>query len=128
MFTTLNPKSRTRLVACLVLLSAVLAGCATTIRPDTHSRYPEHARYDYYYYPTLDIYLETTSGHYWHRNDDRWVRVKHLPPRIHPRNHGRVFLRLDSDRPHYYHKQHRNRYRPRRPALDGVRDDSRERM
>ena len=34
-----------------------------------------------------------------------------LPAHLHPHDHERVFLRLDSDRPQIYHQQHRKRYR-----------------
>lgn len=108
----LMPITRTALAGVLVVLFMLLTGCGTTVGTRTYYHHPAHVWYDYYYYPTLDIYLEIDSGYYWHRNHGHWVRVKHLPPRFTTHGHKRVFLRLDVDHPYRHHKEHYKHYHP----------------
>ncbi|NNJ92136.1 MAG: hypothetical protein HKP55_10700 [Gammaproteobacteria bacterium] len=106
------PITRAALAGVLVVLSMLLTGCVTTVGTKAYYHHPAHVWYDYYYYPTLDIYLEIDSGYYWHRSHDHWVRVKHLPTRFHTHGHKRVFLRLDVDKPYRHHKAPHKRYHP----------------
>lgn len=99
-------------LAVMVALSMLLTACGTTVGTRSYYHHPTHVWYDYYYYPTLDIYLEIDSGYYWHRSHDHWVRVKHLPPRFNTHGHKREFLRLDIDQPYRQHKEHYKHYHP----------------
>jgi len=110
------------LIGALIVLHMGLTGCTTTVVHDDHYRHPTHGWYDYYYYPSVDIYLDISGGYYWYQDHEHWTRVKRLPAHLHPHDEERVFLRLDSDRPHTYHQQHRNRYQrapQRRDDLHG---------
>lgn len=111
MIHSMNRKLRVLLLGALAGMYLGLTGCTTTVAHDGYYHYPSHAWYDYYYYPSVDIYLDISGGYYWYRDHDHWTRVKRLPAHLHPRDHERVFLRLDTERPHTYHQQHRNRYK-----------------
>ena len=122
MISSINSRGRVLLIGALIGLHMGLTGCTTTVAHDDYHQHPTHGWYDYYYYPSLDIYLDISGGYYWYRDHDHWTRVKRLPAHLHPHDRERVFLRLDSDRPHSYHQQHRDRYQrapQRRDDLHG---------
>lgn len=99
----------TRLSAVL-LLAIGLGGCVTG---GVRSHYDHHgygASYDYYYYPTLAVYVDLRDGHYWHRDHDRWHRVKRLPPHYRLHEQPRVLLHLDTEHPYREHSRHRARH------------------
>lgn len=127
----LNTQLRRILAGFVIVLATGLSGCVTTVPSDARYYGRADVRYDYYYYPTADIYLDIASGYYWYHDHDRWARVRHLPPHYRLHDHDRVFLRLDTDRPYRYAVQHRDRYRaqPARTTEHRVRnrDGARER-
>ena len=99
---TLRPIGRRIKIAIALGLSVTFAGCVydpvyygPPAYPDYHPNY-----YDYYYYPSVGVYFHFTSGYYYYRDRDRWVRVKRLPPNIHIDAKDRVKLRIDSDKPY----------------------------
>lgn len=111
MISNIHSKARVLLIGALAGLYVGLSGCTTTVAQDGYYHHPVQGWYDYYYYPSVDIYLDISAGYYWYRDHDHWTRVKRLPAHLHPHDHERVFLRLDSDRPQIYHQEHRKRYR-----------------
>lgn len=86
-----------------------LAGCAPVYygpepRPDW--------RYDYYYYPHVDVYFHVYSGYYFYRDRDAWRRTRVLPSVYVLDPRYRVNLRIRDDRPYVRHPQHRQAYPP----------------
>jgi len=69
--------------------------------------------YDYYYYPSVRVYFQYSSGFYFYISNSRWIRSRVLPPHIRLSDRDRVFLRLKSDKPYKLNRQHAERYRPR---------------
>lgn len=110
MMYNMNSKLRVLLLGALTGIYLGLTACTTTVAHDGYYYHPSHTGYDYYYYPSVDIYLDISGGYYWYRDHDHWTRVRRLPAHLHAHDHERVFLRLDTDRPYTYHQQHRKRY------------------
>jgi hypothetical protein len=111
MFERHSTGARIASVAVVMVTAIGLGGCATRAGPDPYHSYygtPAAVGYDYYYYPSQQVYLEISSGYYWLRDHDRWQRVRHLPSRLRLHEHERVFVRLDSDRPHGRVSGHRD--------------------
>ncbi len=68
--------------------------------------------YDYYYYPSVRVYFQYSSGFYFYISNGRWIRNRTLPPYIRLNPSDRVFLRLKSDKPYQSNRQHVEKYRP----------------
>ncbi len=68
--------------------------------------------YDYYYYPSVRVYFQYSSGFYFYISNGRWIRNRTLPPHVRLNPSDRVFLRLKSDKPYHSNRQHVEKYRP----------------
>jgi hypothetical protein len=123
MFMKLNKSTLRIFAGVLIIMSMALGGCATSVGTQAHYHRPAHVWYDYYYYPTLDIYLEINSGYYWHQSHDKWIRVRQLPPQFKLHGHKPVYLHLDVDQPYRHHKEHRERYLPHPSGRADIRKD-----
>ena len=106
-----------RSVKALLFLGAsgILVGCAYDPvyygPPAYPPYYPDY--YDYYYYPSVGVYFHFTSGYYYYRDRNHWVRTRALPPNIHIDYKDRVKLRVDSELPYNKYPQHRKEYQPK---------------
>ncbi len=80
--------------------------------PPPHVDFRPHY-YDYYYYPSVRVYFQFTSGFYYYHDHQRWVQTRVLPPHIHIDTRDRVRIRIDSDRPYVKHKEHHRIYKPK---------------
>ena len=80
--------------------------------------------YDYYYYPSADVYFNYRTGYYYHHDHGRWNHVRRLPRHIRVHDYDRVHLRARGDRPYLYHDEHRKKYKGNRKNYKhGYRDD-----
>lgn len=111
--------SRSRAAAAVLLPAVMLlaSGCAyDTYRPGSYARTSVHYRpaynYDYHYYPSARAYFHISSGYYYYRPYNTWLRVRTLPPNIYLGPRERVHLRIWSTAPYRYHDIHRQRYHP----------------
>ena len=102
----------------MAVLSAIMlaatAGCSSHYRggPPVYSSAYYHYPYRYHYYPGSEVYFHITSGNYYYRDDNNWLRNRTLPSHHHLDRRDRVPLWIDSDKPHVKHKEHRERYKP----------------
>ena len=69
--------------------------------------------YDYYYYPSVQVYFHFSTGHYYYPHGKRWIRSRVLPPQIHLDSRERVTTRIEGDKPYLKNKQHIQKYQPR---------------
>lgn len=77
--------------------------------------------YDYFYYPSVRVYFQYSTGFYFYFLDGVWVRSKILPPRFRLNPSDRVPLRIPSDKPYLFNEQHIQKFNPRpdiRPSPD----------
>jgi len=72
-----------------------------------------YSPYDYYYYPSLSVYFQYSTGFYFYINDGIWIRSRVLPPRFRLSVHDRVIIHSKSDKPYLQNKTHIEKYRPR---------------
>ena len=103
------------LIPAVIAISLFSAGCVydpVYYGPPPHSDYRPHI-YDYYYYPSVGVYFHFTSGYYYYRDRQRWIRSRVLPPHIHIDSKSRVRIRVDADKPMVRHKEHVRTYKPR---------------
>ncbi len=104
-------------MAPMLLLVAGLSGCYWPIHEETPAYGPAYGGYpyDYYYYPSVDVYYQLRSGDYFYRRDHngRWLHARTLPPNFRLERRDRIDLRMDSNRPWERHDEHIGRYRPR---------------
>ncbi|MCP8687091.1 hypothetical protein [Marinobacterium sedimentorum] len=66
---------------------------------------------DFYYYPSLGIYFNISSGYYYYQDEHRWVRTRTLPRhyRLHPDH--RVRMKAHRDQPYRDYQKHSQTYR-----------------
>jgi len=83
--------------------------------------------YDYYYYPSVRVYFQYSSGFYFYISNGSWVRNRALPSHIRLNPRDRVFLRLKSDKPYQSNRQHIEKYRPRPKVKPTPNTDRKER-
>ena len=98
----------------LVSASILLTGCVYDplyYGPPPYSQY-QPSYYDYYFYPSARVYFQFTTGYYYYRVKDRWVRARVLPPDVHIDARDRVRIREDSDKPYLRLPEHERSYKP----------------
>lgn len=69
--------------------------------------------YDYFYYPSVRVYFQYSTGLYFYLSDGVWKRNRVLPPRFRLNPSDRVPLRIPGDKPYRLNPQHMDKYRPR---------------
>lgn len=69
--------------------------------------------YDYYYYPSVRVYFQYSTGFYFYISNGHWSRSRILPSHFRLTANERVFLRLKSDKPYKLNTKHAEKYRPR---------------
>lgn len=105
---------RCALYSIFIGLSAFLSGCVygpPYYGPPPMVHYHPHV-YDYYYYPTAQVYFQFTTGIYYYRDGGVWVTSRVLPPHIHLDAANRVRIQVESDRPYLKFDEHNRIYRP----------------
>jgi len=73
-------------------------------------------RWDYYYYPDVEVYYSYSTGYYYYYNDGRWISSLILPSRFVLDNRQRVKIHVKNERPYLYHDEYRAKYRPQKPS------------
>ena len=102
------------IVIVAIVLVVAVHGCVydpVYYGPPSYSEYHPHY-YDYYYYPSAGVYFQFTTGYYYYRGHDRWVRVRKLPPNVYIDPRDRVQIRIDSEKPYLRHDEHARRFKP----------------
>ena len=69
--------------------------------------------YDYFYYPSVRVYFQYSTGLYFYLSDGIWVSNRVLPPRFRLNPSDRIPLRIPSDKPYKFNPQHKDKYRLR---------------
>lgn len=103
------------LFTILVSLSVLLTGCVYDpiyYGPPPHTSYHPHY-YDYYFYPSVQVYFHFTTGFYYYLDGRTWIRTRVLPPHIHIDTRDRVQIRIDSDKPYLKLPEHTRIYKPK---------------
>lgn len=90
-----------------------------------HYHYPHY--YDYYYYPTIGVYFRYSTGDYYYRSHNRWIRSKQLPLKLQLDPRDRVIVRVPGDRPYTHHQEHRREFKAYRNYRHDRNIDRRER-
>lgn len=90
------------------LSAAGLAGCEVAVVR------PAYGRFDYYYYPDVNVYFHVWTGYYYYYVDGVWVRATVLPGYILLDPVYRQVLVIEDPLPYRHNAQHRQRYA--RPA------------
>ncbi len=83
--------------------------------------------YGYYYYPSVQVYFQYSTGLYFYISNGQWINSRILPPRFRLNPSDRVFLRLKSNTPYQLNSQHIEKYRPRPNIKPTPRTDRNER-
>jgi len=105
-----------------LLISLALLSTACVVQPGyRHSiaQQPSHNhidRWDYYYYPDVEVYYSYSSGYYFYYSDGNWITSLVLPSYFILDHSRRVKLRIENERPYIYHKTYREKYRPKKPS------------
>lgn len=100
-------------------LVAGLTGCVYDpyyAGPGHHSYQPYYypLYYDYYFYPSAQVYFNYSSGYYYYPSGKRWIRSNVLPPHIRLESRERVTTRVEGDKPYLKNQQHIQKFQPRR--------------
>ena len=115
-----------------ILLTVILLPAACVVQPGYRrgvvqvQSQPQFDRWDYYYYPDAEVYFNSSTGYYFYYSNGGWITTLTLPSRFILHHDHRVHLRIQNDRPYIYHKQHLEKYRPRK-ATPPVRNHDRDR-
>ena len=113
-------------VTGLVLLSGTAligSGCSDGYyaAPAPTYRTAYYYPYDYYYYPSVRVYFNISSGYYYYPDGVSWVKVRTLPSRFLLDSRSRVKVVVNSDKPYISHNAHKERYTVRtinRPTVE----------
>ncbi len=100
--------------SAFVTLSMLLTGCVYDpyyYGPPSHSHYSPYY-YDYYYYPSVQVYFHFTTGFYFYRDRGVWLKVRVLPPHININARDRVKLKIESEKPYLRFPDHASKYKP----------------
>ena len=117
------------LVPVLIGTSPLFTGCVydpVYYGPPAHTHYQPYY-YDYYYYPSVRVYFQFSTGLYFYSVDGHWVKARVLPSHVHIDPHDRVRIRIDSDKPYLYQSEHHRQYIPRPGYRPSRESDQRER-
>ena len=95
-----------------VVLSSMVACNSAPHRADhpysVHSHYSHPFNQDdYFYYPNSDVYFHMYSGNYYYRNDNQWIRSRHLPKQTYLDQRVRRQLVIKETEPYHHHREHR---------------------
>jgi hypothetical protein len=66
---------------------------------------------DFYYYPSVGIYFNISSGYYYYQHEHRWVRTRTLPRHYHLHPDHRVRMKAHRDQPYRDYRKHSQNYR-----------------
>ena len=80
--------------------------------PPPHTFHAHYHPHDYYYYPSVRVYFNYTTGYYYYPSGHHWKRTKVLPPEFRLDQRDRIIIRTGNDKPYIRHSDHRNQYRP----------------
>lgn len=94
----------------LVILAALLSGCAYYGAPYARAYGPYY--YDYYYYPHANVYFRLYTGDYYFPLGGTWHRSRVLPPSIHLDLRDRHALRIRDATPYLHDRLHRQAIHP----------------
>ena len=105
----------------LALSLSIVAGLTACVYgpyypgPARHSYHAHYypAYYDYFFYPSVRVYFNYSTGHYYYPSGRRWIRSTNLPPHIHLDSRERVTTRIEGDKPYLKNRQHIQKYQPR---------------
>ena len=117
-------KIKTLLLAgiTITLLSSCVYG------PGYHHNVSVYYPYGYYYYPSVRVYFQYSTGFYFYLSKNNvWIRTKVLPPYIRLSASERVHIDVRGTKPYIYHKQHTEQYRPRPDYKPNIQIDRQER-
>jgi hypothetical protein len=95
-------------------LSVILTGCVYDpfyYGPPPHSHYSPYY-YDYYFYPSVQVYFQFTTGYYFYRDRGVWARARVLPPRIIINARDRIRIKVESEKPYLKFPEHSRIYKP----------------
>ncbi len=95
-------------------LSVILTGCVYDpfyYGPPPHSHYSPYY-YDYYFYPSVQVYFQFTTGYYFYRDRGVWTRARVLPPRIIINARDRIRVKVESQKPYLKFPEHNLKYKP----------------
>jgi hypothetical protein len=79
--------------------------------PPPHPHYSPYY-YDYYFYPSVQVYFQFTTGYYFYRDSGIWIRTRVLPPRISINALDRVRIKIESEKPYIKFPEHNLKYKP----------------
>ena len=95
-------------------LSVILTGCVYDpfyYGPPAHSHYSPYY-YDYYFYPSVQVYFQFTTGYYFYRDRGVWIKTRALPPRIIINARDRIRIKVESQKPYLKFPEHNLKYKP----------------
>ena len=93
--------------------SVLLAGCVYDpfyYGPPPHSHYSPYY-YDYYFYPSVQVYFHFTTGYYFYRDGGVWIKTRVLPPRIKINAYNRIRIKAETDKPYLKFPEHNLKYK-----------------
>jgi len=104
-------KLRQGLLGIVIVLG--LNGCVVESHvPPGYSVPAPYPLYDYYYYPSVNVYFHIPSGVYYYYTRGKWIQTTVLPPEIRLTPRDRHPLRIESEKPYLQHPEHQQMYRP----------------
>lgn len=85
---------------------------------------PAHGRrakeiYRYYYYPSVGVYLNVSTGTYFYLDGGTWQVSTRLPSAIVLDSGESVSLELDTDKPYIYYEEHRGKFKGKKLKKEG---------
>ena len=95
-------------------LSVILTGCVYDpfyYGPPPHSHYSPYY-YDYYFYPSVQVYFQFTTGYYFYRDRGVWIKTRALPPRIIINARDRIRIKVESEKPYLKFPEHNLKHKP----------------
>jgi len=78
--------------------------------PPVQPRPAYYSPYGYYYYPSVQVYFQYSTGFYFYPSGSIWLKSRVLPTRFRLDPRDRVHLRIESNRPYLYHHKQVKKY------------------
>ena len=72
------------------------------------------AKHQYRYYPSRSVYYDTGRGLYFYLKGGSWEIGASLPNSLRVELGDFVSMELDTDKPYIHHKEHKNKYPPKK--------------
>lgn len=97
------------------VMAVIMPGCVydpVYYGPPPYTQYHPYY-YDYYFYPSVRVYFQFTTGYYFYWLDGRWIKSRTLPPKIHLSLNDRVRIKVESDTPYIKYDEHVRIYKPK---------------